>query len=130
MKRLILMAVLICPLPAAAQDIDCTNPTTQIEMTGCASLAYEAADVELNAAYTIARAEARRRDAADPGLNPSNEVLLRDAQRAWIPFRDLACEAESTLARGGSMQNQLLFLCLDRLTRARTQDLRIFSNVN
>lgn len=130
MKRMILLVALCGPLPAKAQDVDCTNPTTQIEMTGCASIAYDAADADLNAVYKIARAEARRRDAAEPGLTPSNEVLLRDSQRAWIPFRDRACEAESTLARGGSMQNQLLYLCLERLTRARTQDLTIFANLN
>lgn len=130
MKRLLLIATLASPVAAPAQELDCANPTTQVEMTGCASLAYEAADAELNAAYKAARAEARRRDAADPSAVPPNETLLQEAQRAWIPFRDRACTAESTLAHGGSMQNQIYLLCLERLTRTRTQDLNIFANAN
>ena len=58
-----------------------------------------------------------------PGEVPAEETL-RNAQRAWIPFRDRACEAESLAARGGTMQNQLYLMCLTRLTTRRTEDLR------
>jgi uncharacterized protein YecT (DUF1311 family) len=53
--------------------------------------------------------------------------MLRDAQRAWIPFRDAACAAEAQIARGGTAMGFVTLLCLDRLTRARTEDLRIFA---
>lgn len=115
---------------ALAQNLDCTNPQTQIEMTGCAAQAYEYADDDLNLAYGIAMDHARR---IDQGL--STDALpaasaLRDAQRAWIPFRDLACTTESLVARGGSMQNMLYYICLERLTRQRTEDLRLFGETH
>ncbi|WP_415403898.1 lysozyme inhibitor LprI family protein [Tateyamaria sp. SN3-11] len=117
------------PLSAQAQTLDCTNPTTQVEMTGCAARAFEAADGDLNLAYGIAMDQARRLDSYN-AQEPSNEALMRDAQRKWIPFRDAACSAESTLARGGSMQSQLFLICMERLTRARTEDLRLYGEVN
>ena len=124
-------AVILALAPAAlgAQTLDCQAPQTQIEMTGCAAQAHAKADAALNAAFRLAVAQARRMDAGQPGLTPSNEDMLRDAQRAWIPYRDKACASESTLARGGSMQNQLFYLCLERLTQDRTRDLTLFGEV-
>ena len=118
------------PAAVTAQDLDCSNPQTQVEMTGCAAQAFEAADADLNLAYRMARDMARRLDQGLPADQIPAEVILRDAQRAWIPYRDQACEAESLLARGGSLQNQLFYMCLERLTRARTEDLRYFGEVN
>lgn len=112
---------------ASGQTLDCSNPMTQVEMTGCAAQDFEASDAALNAAYRAAIAMVRRWDSGQPGLDPSNEAMLRDAQRAWIPYRDQACAAESTIARGGTMQNQLFYLCLDRLTEQRTNDLLFFT---
>ncbi|MCV3274308.1 lysozyme inhibitor LprI family protein [Roseobacter sp. WL0113] len=99
-------------------------------MTGCASRAAEAADAELNAVWAIAIDAAERRDAADRDYDISSEALLRDAQRSWIAFRDKACSAEATFARGGTMANQLFLLCLERLTLRRTEDLRLFATTN
>jgi uncharacterized protein YecT (DUF1311 family) len=52
---------------------------------------------------------------------------LKTAQRAWITFRDAACEAEAYAMQGGSAQPLLVFGCRARLTRARTEDLRVMS---
>jgi len=118
--------------PAAAQQLNCANPTTQYELTGCASQAYEAADGDLNLAWGMARDMAKRLDASasEYGGPQDNFAILLDAQRKWIAFRDAACDAEALLARGGTMQNQLFFDCLTRLTRARTEDLRYFGDAN
>ncbi len=128
---MLLLTTVILALSAAprsiAQTLDCSDPQTQVEMTGCAALALDDADAGLNDSYEDAVAKARQMDAAEPGLTPSNLEMLRDAQRAWIPYRDLACAAESTIARGGSMQNQLFYICLERLTRQRTYDLDLFA---
>ncbi len=116
--------------PVAAQDVNCADPVTQYEMTACASLAFEAADGDLNLAWRMAMDMARHLDAAQPGLEPPTADILRDAQRKWIAFRDAACSAEATLARGGTMANQLFYMCLERLTRQRTEDLRLYGEVN
>ena len=111
-------------MPGHAQELDCRDPQTQVEMTGCAARDYEAADAELNAAWGEAMAWARRMDEGLPADQVPAADILRDAQRAWIPFRDQACEAESLAARGGTMQNMLFYMCLTRLTEVRTEDLR------
>lgn len=116
--------------PAPAQDLDCEDPVTQVEMTGCAGLAAEAADAELNAVWKDAITVARARDAAEQSAEPPSEDILRGAQRSWIAFRDQACSAEATIARGGTMASQLFLSCLERLTLRRTEDLRLFAMTN
>lgn len=123
-------ALLFVPVAASAQALDCANPVTQTEMNGCAAAAYQQADGALNVAYRDARDRARGMDQYLSSDEVPAEIILRDAQRAWIPFRDQACEAESLLARGGSLQPLLFYTCLERLTRQRTEDLRLFGEMN
>ncbi|TDK42313.1 lysozyme inhibitor LprI family protein [Antarcticimicrobium luteum] len=124
------LAALLLTAPAGAQALDCSAPQTQTDMTQCAALMYEAADGDLNLAYRLAHDTARQIDAANGAGAPGAETRLRNAQRAWIAFRDLACETESLLAYGGSMQPMLRLSCLERQTRARTEDLRYFGEMN
>ena len=130
LRGLAMTGLALLASPLAAQELDCSNPITQVEMTGCAARAHEAADGDLNLAYKQAMERARSMDQyLQDGDVPAVDIL-RDAQRSWIPFRDNACEAESLLARGGTMQNMIFLMCLERLTRSRTEDLRIFGEVN
>ncbi len=119
----LLLPLLLLPLPALAQGgVDCANTSIQAELNTCAALDYEAADAELNAAYAAAMEVARSYDG-------QQEALLRDAQRAWIAFRDAACSAEASLVEGGSMQPMVGSGCLARVTRERTEDLRSYAEV-
>lgn len=112
---------------AMAQEVNCANPTSQFEMTECAFRSADAADALLNEQYRKAMATAKAMDADfQAGPIPLAD-LLRDAQRAWIPFRDAACSVESGLAQGGTAQNQFFAECLERLTNQRIDDLRIVS---
>ena len=130
MRSLFAVILLLAPAPLLAQSLNCYAPTSQAELTGCAAQAHAAADQDLNLAWRMAMAQARAQDAyLQAGEVPSAQ-MLRDAQRTWIAFRDQACAAESTIVRGGSMQNMLLYVCLERLTRNRTEDLRLFGEQN
>lgn len=116
----------ICVLatfPAAAQDIDCNNAVTQLDMTLCAKKDWEAADVELNAAYKSAMAAMKQTDKDLPEDLKGAAETLRIAQRAWIPYRDSACDSYGFLARGGSMESMLVLGCRADLTRKRTSEL-------
>ncbi|MFY0596534.1 MAG: DUF1311 domain-containing protein [Cognatishimia sp.] len=116
--------------PLAAADLDCENAMTQLDMNRCAHQAYLLADEDLNLAYKMAKDMAR---VADEYLEEGQEpavIILRDAQRAWITFRDKACELESTMFRGGSMAPLIYSSCLERETRARTDSLRFYAEVN
>ena len=118
---------LLLPWPLRAQPLDCTAPQTQIEMTGCAARDYDFADADLNAVWSSAMDMARSLDQGLPAGQVPAATILRDAQRAWIAYRDQACEAESLRVRGGSMQPQAFYICLARLTRSRTRDLADFA---
>lgn len=120
--------LLICtfiPFPLAAQDkTNCKDPRTQTEMNICAGLDYKAADAELNITYRKVISLMKEMDADLPPELKGAEKTLREAQRAWIPYRDKACEAHGFLARGGSMESMLVGHCLADLTRRRIKELK------
>jgi uncharacterized protein YecT (DUF1311 family) len=125
------LALFLLATPAAAQDVNCAEAVTQIEMTFCAEQAWLRADEDLNLAWSLAVEQARAIQSALPADAPVDiEEDLRRAQRVWIDFRDLACAAESHMAWGGSMAPMLVYACRERLTRQRTEDLRLFGEVN
>lgn len=104
--------------PALAQD--CANAVTQMDLNQCAQDEWEVADARLNEAYQQAMALLRDWDARLPADERGGADALRDAQRAWITFRDKACEAEGYAMKGGSAEPLVVFGCLRMLTRERT----------
>lgn len=127
-RAALFLAVLLAATPGLAQEPDCESPQDQTSMNICAGRDYEAADAELNAqwAETLDAAKGLDADLTASGGDgrPGYEESLRKAQRAWIAYRDAACEYEGFDARGGSMEPMLVSGCLARLTRLRTLELR------
>ena len=114
----------LAPSALLAQgQVNCQNPQTQTEMNICAGQDYRSADVALNHAYKSAMVAMKDMDANLPPNLKGAVKTLRAAQRAWIPFRDKACEAEGFMARGGSMESMLVGSCLADVTRTRTKEL-------
>ena len=116
------LAVLMLLLPevAGAQEADCASAVTQFDLNECAYAEFEAADAELNRAYAAAVEAAREAEEYEPGA----EDRLRAAQRAWVAFRDLDCEAVAPATPGaGSMQPMAYAGCLAGLTDQRAYDL-------
>ena len=67
----------------------------QMDMNQCAEQDWEAADAELNARLQDGRWRGMKAmDANLPADLQGGAEALRDAQRAWITFRDTNCEAE------------------------------------
>ena len=103
--RLTLLAVLATS-PAFAQS--------QSAMNADAVGQAKAADAALNGRYAAAMAR----------LSPPSRVLLRDAQRSWIGFRDRQCAFEASGVEGGSAYPMVYAGCLARVTADRTRTLR------
>jgi uncharacterized protein YecT (DUF1311 family) len=128
-----ILAMALALLAAQDPQWNCEDPQAQQEMNFCAAQDYRRADAELNTAYRAAIESARQADreyagladgAGGPDTGPGEEATLREAQRAWVSFREADCRLESFEARGGTMQPMIDAGCRARLTRARTAELR------
>jgi uncharacterized protein YecT (DUF1311 family) len=110
-------------------EAECTNAMSQMEMNACAGQRFSQADAELNALYRRLIAAARASDRSPdngrvPGDDrPGEEATLREAQRAWVTYRDAHCRGEGYAARGGSMEPMIFQECRARLTRERIAQL-------
>jgi uncharacterized protein YecT (DUF1311 family) len=115
-------------LDARARDYGCNDAQTQLAMNMCAELDFERADAELNAAWREAIAGTRISDREidrQSDRRPTGEAKMREAQRAWLVFRDAQCTVEGyDEARGGSMEPMVYSGCRARMTRERTAQLR------
>ena len=132
--RAALLALSLLAAPAGAQTllppgVDCEAPDSFEVVEMCGQAAFAEADAALNETYGLALTQARvlteRLALEGAPLETPAEEMLRDAQRAWVAFRDAACAAEATL--GGTEAAELVALdCLTRLTARRAADLELF----
>jgi hypothetical protein len=58
------------------------------------------------------------------GLDETREKSLANAQNAWIKYRDLSCDFETSGAREGSVFQMVLSLCLTEKTRSRIEEIK------
>lgn len=98
--------------------IKCDQASTQTDLSLCADQAYRKSDADLNAAYRDVMA--RLVD------NKDATTRLQAAQKAWLFFRDAECAFSSSGVTGGSAYPMVLSMCLDKLTQARTKELRAY----
>ncbi|MFZ1341131.1 MAG: lysozyme inhibitor LprI family protein [Paracoccaceae bacterium] len=118
-----LLALLLSSLPATAQEVDCANAMSQSDMNLCAHDDWQAQDAALNDAYAKAVLMLEEWDANLPQAERGAVQALKEGQRAWITFRDKACEAEGYAMRGGSAEGLLVYGCMARLTEDRAGQL-------
>lgn len=106
--------------PAAAQDWDCSDfaALPQQGLNYCVQEDYQRWDAALNTAYGAAMAQVE---------GTREEEVLRAAQRAWITYRDNACDVEALVMRGGTAEPLIYFGCMSRLTQRRAEDLSNFA---
>ena len=96
-------------------------------MVQCMGAERDAWDRLLNAEYRRARDLAAGLDARDKEWAPDYAVRaeqLRDAQRAWIPFRDANCAMEAGAWGEGTFAQVLMAECHMRMTAERAIDLQ------
>ena len=97
-----------------AKKAPCSNADTQAEMNICAGQEYKTADAALNRVYQQLVAK----------LESEEKNQLKQAQTAWIKYRDTNCEFVADQYKGGSMRPMIYGLCLADVTRNRTSELR------
>ena len=122
---------MVLAMLAAAQGADrtdCAHAMAQLEMNQCAFRDFERADAELNRLWRDVITGARASDRSGEngrreGDDRTEEATLREAQRAWVAFRDAHCTWEGFAERGGSLEPMVYEECRTRLTRERIAQL-------
>jgi uncharacterized protein YecT (DUF1311 family) len=92
----------------------CANPLTQMEMNHCAGKAFQAADATINQVYRKLVSM----------LDEGEKAQLKEAQVAWLKYRDTNCEFVADQYKGGSIRLQIQATCLKDMTKARTTQLK------
>lgn len=97
----------------APQAPNCSSALNTPAMNACYKAAHDAADARLNERYKTLMAR----------LGKDDQDRLRDAQRAWVAFRDKQCAFETASYSTGSIYPLLVTNCLTELTQQRTATL-------
>ncbi|MDX8480426.1 lysozyme inhibitor LprI family protein [Mesorhizobium sp. VK24D] len=109
------LAIAVAVMPTArAAPLDCAAAKTQADLATCTAKDAASADTVLNAVY---KALSGRLAAADL-------ERLRDAQRAWISFRDKECAFRTKPYADGSVYSSLVETCKAEVTKARLAQLQ------
>jgi uncharacterized protein YecT (DUF1311 family) len=112
--------VFVCLLVVApafgqrAKKAPCSDADTQAAMNICAGQEYRTADAALNRAYQQLVAK----------LDTEEKSQLKEAQTAWLKYRDTNCDFVADQYKGGSIRPTILGLCLADVTRNRTAELK------
>lgn len=107
-------AVALLAMPVNVQATDCNDAVDQSTMNQCAEQNFKAADARLNSTYR----------ALTQQLDTDSLERLKQAQRAWISFRDALCAFKSEPLRDGSIYPMVLSSCLEKTTDAQTSILK------
>ena len=90
----------------------------QMEMNFCAAARFKHVDDEMNKLY---RAQLNRLD------EQATKARFREAQRAWVTFRDKACVYEACPREGaGSIWPLEHFGCMEQHTKRRIENLKAY----
>jgi len=100
----------------------CLDGPTQSDMNECTATRAQSADAELNEVY---------RQVLDQYASDQNIVdALREAQRAWLVFRDAQMKAifpgPNRIEAYGSVFPMCHAMLLEEVTRERTKQLRVW----
>jgi uncharacterized protein YecT (DUF1311 family) len=113
--RAYLALIMMAAFTSVVDADECDNAMDQETMNACARQSFEKADAELNAVYK--KLQSRKKNDAQA------EKLLIAAKRAWAAFRDAECEFDAADNIGGSIYPMIYSGCLERLTKARIEQL-------
>ena len=114
--RLALVLLLTCAggRVLAAPAPGCKAAVSQIDMNSCAYQAYQHTDARLNAVYRALLGKA----------STGGQAQLRDAQRAWVIYRDKQCAFETAGTVDGSVHPMILGYCLEDVTSDQLKRLK------
>ena len=112
---------------ALAQEAgtDCDSAASNVEIKHCLAEAYQKADTQLNVVWKQVLGTVDSADYLTPEQRDAWRKELREAQRAWVQFKEHDCNGAVLYEWwGGSGAGGAISSCLLEHTEARTADLR------
>jgi uncharacterized protein YecT (DUF1311 family) len=92
----------------------CEDAQSQADMNICWGNQYKAADAHLNQTYQQLAAL----------LDDEEKLQLKNAENAWIKYRDANCDFVADQYKGGSIRPMIHAMCLADVTTNRTTELK------
>jgi uncharacterized protein YecT (DUF1311 family) len=124
MKVTVLLLFVALSIAAPSQDDETKCCCTTYDMSVCLSKIHEDVDTDLNKTYQKALQLTGK-------FGSTDLQNLKEAQKKWLAYRNAACNAEYGLWQGGSGGPNAQALCVIRLTRQRTADLKnVYTKLN
>ena len=111
---LILIMSVAAHAQGPAKNEPCADAQSQAEMNICWGKEYKAADATLNQVYRQLFAK----------LDDEQKAQLKNAQTAWLKYRDANCEFVADQYKGGSMRPMIAAICLADITSNRSTELK------
>jgi uncharacterized protein YecT (DUF1311 family) len=108
----------------AAEEWICDKAMSNAETRQCADREFRKHDAELNRLYKRLLKDAESMGDVQQGYGVPPLEALKQAQRAWIAFRDANCHWKSTSFYGGTGQSVIMSSCLAIATRDRVEELK------
>jgi uncharacterized protein YecT (DUF1311 family) len=115
-----------------AEPIDpCLATLDQPNSDACYATEFKSADQDLNHIYRAALL-ALEKDLDDAHAKADNDHVafdttaiadLKDAQAAWVKYRDLHCSAAGQQFQGGTIEPAIIARCMTVTTRHRIDDI-------
>ncbi|HET6388058.1 lysozyme inhibitor LprI family protein [Hyphomicrobium sp.] len=119
------LAAIVPIISPAHAESDCADAASTVEINVCFDKEYQAADKALNAAYEAAIAYIRTQTGEKPYDAASFEAAMRNAQRAWVAYRDADCkDLVAQEWSGGSGTTSAILGCMTEKTVQRTKELK------
>ena len=113
----LLMSLALMSVPVAGQKQKpkpCEDAQTQADMNICWGNEYKKADATLNKTYQQLAAM----------LDDDQKAQLKNAENAWIKYRDANCEFVADQYKGGSIRPMIGAICLADVTNNRNTELK------
>ncbi|ENW50466.1 lysozyme inhibitor LprI family protein [Acinetobacter baumannii] len=109
----LIMSITTCSVSFAGIE-KCSNLPNQTALNNCSANALNSANQKINIAYANYMKE----------LSPTEKLQLKEAQRAWIQYKEKDCQFQSSPVLKGSLYPFVHNACLVEKTETRIKELQ------
>ncbi|WP_289352960.1 lysozyme inhibitor LprI family protein [Acinetobacter baumannii] len=109
----LIMSITTCSVSFAGIE-KCSNLPNQTALNSCSSNALNSANQKINTVYANYMKE----------LSPTEKLQLKEAQRAWIQYKEKDCQFQSSPVLKGSLYPFVHNACLVEKTETRIKELQ------